>query len=226
MSMRKLTIAALALCGSALAGPAMALTVHTASFISSPTATVGFEGLGPISTPNHVKSYSENGVLVDYIGTGYIWSSSQAAPEGQYSWYPDGGGYGYTRFTFAQANAFELLVNSGFFDGSGVLAYDVLLGGVSVGTGIAGPAPAYGAGWATYGFSGATFDEVRLQVSQGGQAFAPTVFEAGAFDAVKIGTVEVPAVPEPATWALMITGFGAVGAMVRRSARRTRVQFA
>jgi hypothetical protein len=37
----------------------------------------------------------------------------------------------------------------------------------------------------------------------------------------------VAAVPEPATWALMILGFGAVaGAMRRRSAQRATVRFA
>ena len=30
------------------------------------------------------------------------------------------------------------------------------------------------------------------------------------------GELNLPAVPEPATWALMITGFGAVGSMIRR----------
>ena len=30
------------------------------------------------------------------------------------------------------------------------------------------------------------------------------------------GTLDMPAVPEPATWAMMIMGFGMVGALVRR----------
>lgn len=44
---------------------------------------------------------------------------------------------------------------------------------------------------------------------------------------VLTATVGAGAVPEPATWALMIVGFGAVGgAMRRRSAVRTNVSFA
>ena len=33
---------------------------------------------------------------------------------------------------------------------------------------------------------------------------------------VRNGTVVVPSVPEPATWAMMITGFGLVGGVMRR----------
>lgn len=39
-----------------------------------------------------------------------------------------------------------------------------------------------------------------------------------------VGRVDTGAVPEPATWAMMIAGFGAVGATMRR--RSTRVAFA
>jgi hypothetical protein len=35
-----------------------------------------------------------------------------------------------------------------------------------------------------------------------------------------IGTVPLPGIPEPSTWALLIAGFGAVGAMIRRQGRR------
>jgi len=36
----------------------------------------------------------------------------------------------------------------------------------------------------------------------------------------------IPTVPEPATWALMLIGFGAVGALLRRSRRRSRAALA
>jgi hypothetical protein len=39
-----------------------------------------------------------------------------------------------------------------------------------------------------------------------------------------IGIVRAPAVPEPATWALLVTGFAAVGSVLRR--RKTSVAFA
>lgn len=49
------------------------------------------------------------------------------------------------------------------------------------------------------------------------------------FDNVRLTATDAPvaAVPEPATWAMMLVGFGAIGgAMRRRTARRTRVAFA
>ncbi len=38
-----------------------------------------------------------------------------------------------------------------------------------------------------------------------------------------LGSVTVPAIPEPATWAMMIGGFGLVGMSMRRRGRTTRV---
>jgi hypothetical protein len=37
------------------------------------------------------------------------------------------------------------------------------------------------------------------------------------------GTIDAPAVPEPATWGMMLLGFGAVGAAMRRHKRRMAV---
>jgi len=227
MSFRQTKLLALALCGTALAMPASAaLTIHSAPFIGTPTWSTGFESLGDITGADGVNSYSEDGISVNYVGDGFIWSTSQPTPDGLYSWYPDAGGTGYTSFTFDDATEFELLVGSGWFDGSGMLAYDVLLDGVSIGTGIAGGVPAYGNGWTTYGFSGATFDEVRLQVASGATGFDPAVYEAGAYDAVKIVAGAGPVVPEPATWALMIAGFACVGGLLRRTASQRHAHMA
>ena len=41
------------------------------------------------------------------------------------------------------------------------------------------------------------------------------------FDNLRYDAVGVSAVPEPATWAMMIIGFGSVGAMVRNTRRRS-----
>jgi hypothetical protein len=40
------------------------------------------------------------------------------------------------------------------------------------------------------------------------------------------GTANLTAVPEPATWGLMLLGFGAMGGMLRTRARKVRVRFA
>lgn len=57
----------------------------------------------------------------------------------------------------------------------------------------------------------------------GGTALYGTQFTNTAFVAFE---ASVPAVPEPATWALMIVGFGAIGAAMRRAGVRTQVAFA
>jgi opacity protein-like surface antigen len=41
--------------------------------------------------------------------------------------------------------------------------------------------------------------------------------------AFQVGTVRVPAVPEPATWAMMLGGFGLIGVATRRRSRVTQV---
>ncbi|MBX9874993.1 MAG: PEPxxWA-CTERM sorting domain-containing protein [Beijerinckiaceae bacterium] len=40
------------------------------------------------------------------------------------------------------------------------------------------------------------------------------------------GQVVIPAVPEPASWAMMIGGFGVMGAAVRYRRREAKVSFA
>ena len=49
----------------------------------------------------------------------------------------------------------------------------------------------------------------------------------GKFDSFKIGQLGIAAVPEPATWAMMILGFGMVGGALRsRRAKATKVSYA
>ena len=62
-------------------------------------------------------------------------------------------------------------------------------------------------------FAGQTLN-LRFQFQADRFAFKPGV----QFDNVTVSTLS--AVPEPATWAMMILGFGAVGTMVRTSRRR------
>lgn len=191
-----------------------ALTVQTSDFLAGVTNYNGFEGLPATGSHDGSIPYTEDGITVEYLGsdTG-IWTTHKPA-EGVRSWYNNGGAFGYTRITFDQdISALEFQAANGF-NTTSTLYYDVLLDGVSIGSGSYFGVP--GSGSSFFGFSGALFDEVLLQVRDGnpGGAFDPGAFEAGDFDAFNFGGTSV--VPEPGTWAMMLIGFGAVGFAMRR----------
>jgi len=199
----------------AAAGAAHAsVSLTTGVQVSNPSLYNGFEGIGDwAGNPDFTGPYSEGGITVQYVNDDGIWTTSQAE-EGTHSWYNDGGGNGYTDITRTDGGDFKEIsfaTGSGYFGGGASLLYEVLNNGVTVATGLAGPVPGYQSGWTFYGFTGGGFDEVRLKVSFDG-AFSPTAFEGGAYDAIAANG----GVPEPATWAMMIVGFGLAGAMVRR----------
>jgi len=215
--MKALILAALVAATTATAAQAV-ITVQTSDFLGTPTNYNGFEGLG--STTNYPGTpYTEQGITVEYVGTlRGIWTDSQAA-EGLHSWYENGGGTGYTKVTFGGViNAVEFQAGSGWFSGSvPSLQYEVLLAGSTIATGsIAGVS--FYTGFSFFGFSGGNFDELHLQVQQDGSLpFDSNAVEAGAYDAINFGgSFNGGAVPEPASWALMIAGFGMVGATMRR----------
>ena len=59
-----------------------------------------------------------------------------------------------------------------------------------------------------------------------GAAFLPTIDRDDGFKIASISVTEsVSAVPEPATWAMMLVGFGAVGVTMRRRVRRSEQDF-
>jgi len=211
----KLALAAL-LAASALAPAQAALTAHTGKFLGSVTHYNGFEGIGSSTSYPGASPYAEDGITVVYVGVATnIWTDSQIL-EGAYSWYPNGGSNGYTAVTFAATDAIQFAASSGWLSGGGYLQYQVLNGGSIIGTGSLGMLPVYpGIGnsdFGYYGFSGATFDEIHLQVARGTLDFNPGANEAGTYDAFSIGS----AVPEASTWALMIAGAGVIGAAARR----------
>lgn len=67
----------------------------------------------------------------------------------------------------------------------------------------------------------ATFDGYTFQTDNSGNIYSRPNDRAFALAGTAMGSV-----PEPATWGLMILGFGAVGAAMRRGRVRTRVRFA
>ena len=222
--MRSLLMAAFASITIMGAGAADAVTVETTNFIASPTFFNGFEGIA--SDPSFIApfffpantAYSEGGVTVEYVGSAPNNMWVQYLHEGNYGWYANGGGTGYTKVTLtsgADFSALQFLSGTGFGGGS-TTYYQALLNGSVVSTGALGTV---GNDLRFQGLSGGGFDEVRLQ-SNFTASFNASNYEAGAYDSFAANAVA--GVPEPATWGLMIIGFGLVGF----SARRRAVAFA
>jgi hypothetical protein len=220
----KLIVAA-ALAAFVWSSGAAALTVHTAPFLAAATNLTGFE------TMTGGTTFEDDGMTVSYVGfVSDIWRTSQAA-EGLQSWYPNGGGFGYTRIGFASAvDSFQFAAGSGWQTGTPSLQFQLLLGGDLVAQGVIEGLPNF-TGFSVYGFSDARFDEVRLQgqivddgqFSRSAGPLAPPEFDEGALDGLTLdalafgGPIDPPgAIPEPTSWALLISGFGLVGAALRR----------
>ena len=70
----------------------------------------------------------------------------------------------------------------------------------------------YNAGFCPFGAAGVTFDGIARSIGFGGVA-NQIVFDDVTFGSATPGD---PTVPEPATWAMMIGGFGLVGGAMRR----------
>ena len=213
-----LASAALAAFTLASSGASAAMTVESTNFITSPAYFNGFEGIS--SDPNFQSpyffpsntAYAEGGITVEYVGSAQMWLQYQYA--GNYGWYENGGGTGYTKVTLtngADFGALQFLSGTGF--SSSTTYYQALNNGAVVSTGTLGAVTGgYGNnGFRYQGLSGGGFDEVRLQSNFSG-GFNAANYEAGAYDSFAANT----GVPEPAVWALLISGFGMAGAMIRR----------
>ena len=212
---------------------ASSITVENSNFISTPTNFNGFEGIGTTFFQDNTV-YSEGGINVEYIGTdGNGHNSSQAiwttlnslvnswgwGLQGQYSWYPNGGGDGYTAITLSNNADFQniqFLLGSGF-GGAHPAQYQLLENGIVVST---GTVQATTDPVSFVGFSGSGFNQVDIQVlynggSYGG-SFNPTGYEAAAIDSISVQTTTTPI---PATiWLVGSALTGLVG-FIRRKRR-------
>ncbi|HEX3886584.1 MAG TPA: PEPxxWA-CTERM sorting domain-containing protein [Phenylobacterium sp.] len=203
-----------ALAASLVGHAAQATVVVGSTAVASPIAATGFETL-PSSLAAGTP-YVDGGVSVQYIssnpddgiqnGVPYALSN----PDGT-AWWGMIQNQGYTDATLVGGgtfNSFSGLFGSEFQDGD--LHVEFLLGGVEVATVDAGPLSTTGQ---TVSFSNFTADEVRFASPLSGTFGGAD--ELGADD-LAFGVDQMGGVPEPATWALMILGFGGAGALLRR----------
>jgi len=212
MQLRTLACAA-SLVTVALASPThAAVTVHTTPFITAPIAANDFEAIGCCSYPLNTV-YSQGGVDVEFVGSGgSVITNNFANGVGDF-YTPGYTGYDDIKLTSGGTfDAFQFRSAAGF--GPADVWYDLLLNGVSIATGNAATLPALTA--QAIGFSGATFDEVRLQATQGEGGFNPSAGSALFLDDIQVGNAS--AAPEPSVWVFMLSGFGLAGLALRQKA--------
>jgi hypothetical protein len=76
--------------------------------------------------------------------------------------------------------------------------------------------------FASYALPTVVMDRLTINLNQGGN----TNFAGGLDNLTLTPTVTVPSVPEPAAWALMLAGFGAIGVSMRQGKRPvTRIKY-
>ncbi|PZU08640.1 MAG: hypothetical protein DI605_11870 [Sphingomonas sp.] len=208
-------VAAVSVAGS----QADAAIVVSAGGITDPTNFVSFTTLpSPHMLSN--TAFIEDGVSVTHVGSGTIIG---ALPFGDGpSFYPNGGGIGYTSIKLVSGLAFEGIQFEAV-SGSGQtpnLVYSLLLNGSVVATGSAGALPIFSSSTprtiALTGDAGETFDEVRLATGAG-DVFSLNGPNYLNIDSIALGSLS--AVPEPAGWAMFIGGFGMIGGAMRRRQR-------
>ncbi len=130
-------------------------------------------------------------------------------------------GYSDTTFNTTSGGAFNLgSVDLAFgpFNHGGLTSDTTFVTGNLVGGGTLTTTLTVGYGFQTYNLNWSNLSSVTFSALQGGSEYL-------AFDNLTYSAAG--AVPEPATWALMILGFGAVGgAMRRRQSVAAKVHFA
>ncbi|MBT9469942.1 MAG: PEPxxWA-CTERM sorting domain-containing protein [Pseudomonadota bacterium] len=204
------------------------VTVHNDDFLGATGNFNGFEGISSPFYPG-TQSYTEGGIKVQYVG-GQLTTLTTLKPYDQRSWTPLGGGLGYTKISLANGgdfDAIEFLAGTSALTGGSRLQYELFLDGAKVFSGFTGSLGNIHSTLKTIGFAGTAgqvFDELRVQ-NLFSKNFNDNGFDQLVLDNITVNAIS-SAVPEPATWAMMIIGFGAVGSMVRSSRRRQAYAFA
>ena len=235
----KLALAGLCLSGSLIYSQALAITVETTNFISSPAYFNGFEAMGPTTNFPANTPYSEGGITVTYVGTFFvpgngIWSTytPTIGGQGNFGWYENGTTAGYTDIKLTGGGGMQEIQ---FLAGSGwkipaltptFMQYQVLNQGSVVLTGVLQiNRNFFGTGTMEYfGFSGGGFDEIRLenQAANPNNTFADFEFDAGAYDSFAVNTAAA-ATPLPAALPLFAAGLGAFGLLGWRRKRKNAI---
>lgn len=219
ISTRQVAMAALITLWASVAQAALVL--HEVAFIGTPTHFNGFEGAGSYQLFN--TPYGEDGIQVTfdahlggtpYLGQVYVGNGSGIT--GSHGWFADPGTPGFTVIRLQNGQplgAIQFTMASTWTEGQPTLLYQLRNQGSLVAEGSAGAVALYNGGVRTLGFSGIVFDEVRLQQPNQPAVFgAVNVRDGAVLDNIAVGRP----VPEPAIWALLLVGFGSVGAALRR----------
>ncbi|MEJ1409950.1 MAG: hypothetical protein RPU60_07010 [Candidatus Sedimenticola sp. (ex Thyasira tokunagai)] len=203
--------------------PVQAISIHTSDFIadSSRTNLNGFEGMAQFydgSIP-----YIEGGISVQQINGDGLDIGTISPPEGNQSWYPNGGDFGYTEIRLSDGSNFG---NVGFFAATGsygaatnTILFDLLDDGVSVLSGSIAGLQFLHDGFNYFGFGEGGFDTVRLSDNAGSQTSVYSgLLQALSIDAIEVS--EVSAVPIPA--AVWLFGSGILGLLGLQRKRKLK----
>ena len=224
-------IAAFALAGAALAALAIGNPADATvlSFESPSVGAVGYTysstALYP-SAPSYFSLATENGVT--YAGMAGIQANGSAwgftnAPDGtqtafiqSYSGvYPQGGSVSFS------SSLITSLVSGQQYDLSFYVEGRSYMGGSPFSVDIGGATTSFGAP----GTSGWTLENLLFTASANPATISFSVAPQNSSDiSIGLDKVNISAVPEPATWAMLLIGFAGVGFMVHRR-KQTRPQF-
>lgn len=192
------------------ASAAVVLSTGAGSAVTTVEAAADFESTAALNDNPYVEdglSFSRTGLTFDNNGCGFAGcqnNPSLGAFSGNYMYGVGRGGFFEMSTTGGQIfSGLEFEIGTGFFDSTQNVTWTAFLNGTQVGSGSTDLAIN-----TIVGFSGMGFDTLRY-TSIGSSTDAP------AFDAVR-AQFSMNAVPEPATWAFMIIGFGAIGGAMRR----------